>query len=491
MALSDPTKLSPMVANMAPDWQLIRDVRAGARQMRDAGTTYLPKFASELDDDEGYQRRVAVTPWSGHYEDATRSLVGKPFSKEVVLQGEVPTQITEFAENIDAAGSNLHNFAREVFEDGVHLGMHLILVDFVNVEGATSRGDERRAGARPFLRHIPADTLVQFHTAVRDGQRYLRRIRFRDDEIELNEQTGDEETVERVRQLDDVDGVVTSTVWSKRNDSWVQGDPVTLTLNVIPVVVINFGPQLASGIMSKPPMLDLAYKQVDHFQASSGLRNTLDSAGFPMLQAKGMVPAEDEEGNVIPVIVGPRSVLYSAPSTEGASALPEWGYIAPNPGIIKELRDNLKDIEAEIRLLGLQPVMPTTGLQNMAATTTAVNAARAHSAVQAWALHLKDGLENALLFMARYLGLPETTEISVHTDFAAEVLSDADERLLLEMASLGYISRQTLWDELTRRDILGPSFSSTDEENRLLSDDDGLGLGAADDVDDIAESLAT
>lgn len=76
--------------------------------------------------------------------------------------------------------------------------------------------------------------------------------------------------------------------------------------------------------------------------------------------------------------------------------------------------------------------------------------------------------------------MPETAEVYVHTDFAAEVLNDADEKLLLEALTLGKISRDTWWDEMTRRGILGPQFDKTAEAKRLEEEDD-LGMGADDD----------
>jgi hypothetical protein len=113
----------------------------------------------------------------------------------------------------------------------------------------------------------------------------------------------------------------------------------------------------------------------------------------------------------------------------------------------------------------------------MAATTSAITVARTHSAVQAWAMRTKDALELALVFMARWAKLPETAECYVHTDFSAEILADADEKLLLEALTLGRITLDTWWDEMQRRGILGPQFDKIKEASALASGGDDLGMG--------------
>mgnify|MGYP004517723193 CR=1 FL=1 len=465
---------------MLADWQLIRTLRAGARAVREAGERYLPKFEGE--ESEEYQRRVNNAPFSAHYEDATRTLAAKPFSKEVKLQGTVPPDITAWAENIDYAGHNLHGIARTLFDEAVHLGLTYIYVDHTQTGDASSLGEERRLGARPYFRVIPADDMLAIYTGIRGGQTYIRQIRFRDNETTIDGLK--EIVVERIRQVDDIEGAITATLYTKGEDGWKSSAPEEIKgakLTSIPVVPVVFGLPLYGPYSVKPPMIDLGWKQIEHYQHASRLSNIFDYAGFPMLQAEGMAPAmvADANGEMVPakIAVGPRSVLYSAPAQQGDR--PKWSFLEPDARTIKEVREHLKDLEGEMRTLGLQPQMPSVGMQNMAATTSAINSARTHSLVQAWALTLKDCLEQAFVFMAQWVGLPETTEVDVFTDFSAEVLKDADEKVLLEARTLGYISWETWADEMQRRDLLGPAFDKAAERDRL-ENDDPLGMGKGD-----------
>lgn len=486
----DPTVRSAAQSVMMADWQLIRDVRAGASAVRGKGIAYLRKWDSESDKE--YAARVQTAPYSAHYEDATRTLAAKPFSDQVKLQGQVPAEIASWAENIDYAGNDLHNVAKTLFDEALHLGVVFLYVDHTQTGDAKSLGEERRLGARPYFRIIPTDQMLAIYTGLRNGKTYIRQIRFLDNETKIDGLK--EVLVERVRQVDDIDGKLVATLYVKGKDGWATiEDQIPLKgakLEGIPVVPILFGLKLDHGPYSvKPPMVDLAHKQIEHYQHANRLDNIFDFAGFPMLQGEGMAPPttinEAGERVQVPIQVGPRAVLFAPPAQQGDK--PRWSFIEPGAQTIKEVREHLKDLESVMRTLGLQPLMPTMGIQNMAATTSAINAARTHSAVQAWAFTLKDGLEQAFVYMAQWVGLAVTTEVNVKTDFAAEVLKDADEKLLLEMVTLGYISWDTFVDEMMRRDLLGPSFDKETERQRrenMESDPLGMGTGITPDPDD-------
>lgn len=465
---------------MAADWQLVRAVRGGASAVRAGGKLYLPQFPSESEED--FRRRVANAPFSAHYEDAARALIAKPFSKEVTLQGNIPQSIREWSENIDFAGHNLHTFTETLFAEALHMGAAFIYVDYPNTEGAVNLAQERAAGGRPYFRLIPIDEMLAIYEGTRGGRTIVRQIRFRDNVLELDDLT--ETLVERIRVVDDVDGIVQDRLFIKGENGWAQSaETIVEGMTEIPLSPVIFGLDVNGRFGIKPTMLDLAYKQIEHYQHANRLNEIFDFAGFPMLQAKGMQsptqtvtgPDGNETTEMVPIRVGPRTVLFAPASQDGVR--PEWGFVEPSAQSIKEVREHLKDLEAEMRVLGLQPIMPSIGVQNMAATTSAITVARTHSAVQAWAMRTKDALELALVFMARWAKLPETAECYVHTDFSAEILADADEKLLLEALTLGRITLDTWWDEMQRRGILGPQFDKTKEASALASGGDDLGMG--------------
>jgi len=481
----DPSTPSSVYTAMIAEWQLVRDIRAGAAAIRAAGQTYLPKFEDE--DDDEYTKRLAVAPFTALYEDSTRTLVSKPFSKEVKLQGEVPQDLRDWCENIDLAGNNLHVYASNTFGEAIHMGGCYILVDMPRPNQAPANlAQERAAGLRPFFRNIHFDDMLAIYDGVRNGKTYIRQIRFRDNSLELDDL--EEKLVERIRVIDDLGEGDTpwleQRVFEKGSEGWFLNTDLSGTIGApkiteIPLVPLLFGLPVNGRFGVKPTMADLAHKQIEHYRHSNRLDNALEFTGFSPLQAKGMAPPmeKDDAGNMVAMRlrIGQKTILFAPPGQAGDR--PEWDWLKTDSAGINQLREHKKDLEAEMRMLGLQPIMPQGGIQNMAATTSSINAARTHSAVQAWALKLKDAIELAFVYAARWRNLPETAEAFVHTDFSSEVLKDADEKLLLEMVLAGLITRETFYDEMQRRDILGPQFDKTEEPDKLEAE--GLGLANA------------
>jgi hypothetical protein len=103
--------------------------------------------------------------------------------------------------------------------------------------------------------------------------------------------------------------------------------------------------------------------------------------------------------------------------------------------------------------------------------TTSIAAGKGRSAVSAWALTLKDSLENALKISLMYMGnVDYDPEVNVYTGFDNVDGTDADIQELGSARERGDISRETYWGELKRRKVLSPEFNSVEEAKRLLSE---------------------
>ncbi|EFL88300.1 DUF4055 domain-containing protein [Ahrensia sp. R2A130] len=477
MAEAKPDTPSLSTLEMLPDWQLIRDVRSGTTGMRSAGELYLPKFIDESD--AAYKVRVSQTPFTAHYEDACRAIVGKPFSKEVTLQGQQEGEVDlsadakAWAEDVDLAGNNLHVFAESAFDEAVHLGGVFILVDYPQAgETVTTVADQRATGARPFARLIPIDAMLAVHDESIGGVRRITSARWRDDEIV---QDGfDETVVPRVRHMErQEDGTVTLTVYESDGKEWSENTDLSavLTIPQVPILPFILGRSDKGRYAARPTMLDVAHAQVEHYQHGGRITSIFEMAGFPMLQGEGMdaPTADGPDGGKIPaaVPVGPRAVLFTGAAAGDAKA-GKWSYVEPTGTIVDKALDYLATIEQTIRTMALQPSMPSKGMQNMAATTSAVNASRAHSVLQSWAIRLKDALEQMFVLFEMWEGRNDSAvEVYVNTDFATEMLFDSDPQDILSAVSLGYITLETYFDEMMRRGKLGPQFDKAREIKTL------------------------
>jgi len=102
--------------------------------------------------------------------------------------------------------------------------------------------------------------------------------------------------------------------------------------------------------------------------------------------------------------------------------------------------------------------------------TTAVAAGKARSAVSAWALMLKDALENAFVITAKWMGIEYDPEVNVFTEFDNILEGDVDLTALAQARQNGDLSRETYWLELQRRKVLSPEFNAEIEIQRLLDE---------------------
>jgi hypothetical protein len=146
------------------------------------------------------------------------------------------------------------------------------------------------------------------------------------------------------------------------------------------------------------------------------------------------------------------------------------------------LQKKNNETKQDLRELGRQPLTAQSG--NLTVITTAVAAGKARSAVGAWALQLKDAIENALVITAKWLKKDDyDPEINVYTDFDNFADGGADLAELGSARRAGDLSQETYWYELRRRKVLSPEFNAEKEREKLLEEIPGDGdLENPDDV---------
>ena len=443
---------------MAPFWTMIDDILGGAPAIRKAGERYLPRFPSE--DLEAYNRRLSVAPWTPLYAAAVRQLAAKPFEREVQITTEpLPPAYDQVREDVDGAGNHLNVFAGEVFYAGINAGVDWIFVDYPRMPDGSTLADEREAGARPMWWRVPAHRLLAVYEAFTGVGTEIVHARIDETTTEINE-WGVEEVFHRVRVLNREqleNGLYDVPTWklyeqsSKERDAWSPVSEGVLTIGVIPLVPFLTGRRIDGSWRLHPPMRDLAYMQITEYQAASNLAEIQTMTAFPMLKALGV---EAPDGGWVR---GPRVVL-EAPMADGGS-YGDYAYIEPSGTAAASLREDLERIRREMREEGMQPLLPTSG--NVTATATAIAESKAHSAAQAWALRLKDALEQAFVYTAMWLDDASTEiEVNVFTDFAVDASNLDAMNIVREMQADGTISREACIAEAKRRNILMPEYDA-------------------------------
>lgn len=449
---------------MLPYWDKVDAILDGYETVKAAGTDFLPKFNDESHTD--YTKRLDLTKFTNIYRDVAEGLASKPFQNEVgIIGNEVPQEILDFAENVDAAGNNLTIFSSETFFNGINGGIDWIFVDYPNVSGerVMSLQEARRANIKPFWTHVLGRNVLEVRTTVIGSKQVIDFMRV----LEPHDDSPD-----RVRVFMLVDGVVEWELYEKVEeakkveDQAVLVDSGSLSIPIIPFVPFITGRKEGNGWSIRPPMRDAVDLQVELYQEESALKFIKTMAGYPMLAANGVKPEKDESGQAKKIAVGPMRVLYSAPDGNGNHG--QWSFIEPNANSMEFLKKSIDSTKQDLRELGRQPL---TALSSQLTTvTTSIAAGKAKSAVGAWALILKDALENAFLLTTLYMGIEYEPEVYIYTDFDNVSDSNADIDNLLTARQNGDLSQETLWAEMKRRKVLSPEFTAEDEYARILNE---------------------
>lgn len=499
-AKSQPDNTSSDYDAMLPYWRMVADIMGGTKAMRQrrAGSVnpYLPKFPNESAAD--YEYRTDNAKFTNIYRDIVETLSAKPFTKEVGLEDGSADQFKRLAEDIDGSGNHLHTFAGQVFFSGINNAVDWIMVDYVKVKPGSTLADERRMNARPYWVHVPASRVLAVYSARIGAREELVHVRVFEsgkkrsgyDEVQTNRVR----VYNREPMLDDEGSVTgyapatfevyeqqeTTSGAGGKSSSWVLVEEGPISIGIIPMVPFIAGRRVEGTWQFIPPLQDAAYLQIEHFQQETNLKIAKESTAFPMLAGNGVTPDIGDDGNPKMVPIGPKAVLYAPMSGDGEHG--EWTFIEPNAASLKFLADEVDKTEQQLRELGRQPLTAQTG--NLTVVTTAFAGDKANSVIQAWALNLKDALENAWQITARWLNVQDGPSVTVDTDFDIGLSDEKDPDTLMKMRANGDLSAQTLGEEYKRRGILSAEWDYEEEQDRLSNE---IPSDATDDEDDAAQ----
>jgi hypothetical protein len=419
---------------MCPAWEIVRAVTGGTAKMREAAGTYLPKEPAEQE--PAYRRRLNRSVFFNAFRKTVSALVGMVFQRDPVIAEDVPPEIVKQLENIDLAGTHVDVFAKELFEDAVRDGHAFILVDMEKALplGAT-KADEQAAGLRPYWVRYKANQANNWRTARINGEEHLTQITFKECSYESDGEYGEKEVTRYRVFRRTVDGMVTWELYRMEKSS--SGEDVliletegTVSLDRIPVSIV-YGHRL--GLMkSEPPLLDLAYLNIAHWQEYSDYRNILHVAQVPILMRKG---ANQDQA----------AVEISVASTVDVGENGDVAWVEIQGNSISAARLELVDLEQRMAMMGLS-ILAQRSDSNITATEVRSNQGERQSELSTMARSLKDAMEQSLEFHAQYLGLDlpgEGGSIELGVEEQALVLTPQHLQVLLSAVETNKLSLET------------------------------------------------
>ncbi len=438
---------------MSEDWVLIHDLLGGTRSMREASTGWLPQEPSESDGN--YAIRLGRSILYNGYEDTVAKLKNRPFTYPITIV-ELPADIKYLENDVDGTGKSLETFTKDVLETIIKYGVAHIFIDHTKIDAVAegeevTKADEERLGARVFLSVVSPPDLIGWQTEKIEKVAELKQIRIKETTIVADGDYGDAE-------LDSI------TVYNK--DSWEiheQQDPDKpelyvltdlgeMSLGKIPLVTIY---ATRTGFMTaKPPLMNLAWLNLKHWQSYSDQTNILRFTRFGLMFGKGFPKDVISTG----LDVGPTKAILLGTGSEAA----DLKYVEHNGKAIEAGQKDIEDIEQKMRVLGNQPMMkemPDT------ATATRADESRTISQLQSWVKSTEKGLRQALEIACEWRKIepPETMAVEIYSDFEAVVLGSGDKELLIKMEQNGNITTERLLKEQKRRGVFSPDMEPEEE----------------------------
>ena len=263
--------------------------------------------------------------------------------------------------------------------------------------------------------------------------------------------------VERIRVLEP--GVF--QVWEKvdtkkKKDEWRVVETGATGIDFIPI--LTYYSQRDGFLMSKPPLEDLAYLNIRHWQSMSDQINVLTVARFPMLAVAG---ATEQAGSVM--AIGPRQLL----ATKDPNG--RFYYVEHTGKSISAGWEEIAKLEEDMEAYGATFLKKDPG--NETATGRALDSAESVTPLQDMVHRFIDSVNNALRIHATWLKLPEGGTVTILNDFGPEDADKFGVDLLKSLRQDKDISRKAVIKEAKRLGIITDEYDADEDFKQLVLED--------------------
>lgn len=430
---------------------MISALLGGTAAMRLAGKTYLPRWPNE--EDGFYQNRLSTATLFPAFSRTVEVLSGKPFSRPVTWDEKiVPARIRDMFPDVDLQGTNLHSFLADICEEAMAYGLCGILVEHPPTKTGLTVAQERQQGLRPYLVKVAATSLLDYDSERVNGQETFTLLRFLE---VVSERDPDNEfivkDIEQVRVLNpgrwriyrEKLNPVTSTL------EWQLHEEGTTSLQKITFVPV-YGDK--RGFMNgRPPLAELAWLNVEHWQSRSDQQTILHVARVPVLFGKKLGDA--------PISVGAASAIMSEEDDA------DLRYVEHTGKAIEAGRTDILDLEEKMRQIGAELLVIKPGHRTVVQTLADNEAGT--SALQRMVCDLTDAARLALQYLAEWTGESDGGHVTIFSDFGATTLAEASADFLVGMHKERALSDETLFNEIQRRGLISSELRWADEQERI------------------------
>ena len=448
------------VLDMIKGWEIMKAVTEGTEYLRDNSEAFLPLEPRE--DFDAYKARVNRSVFSPFTQRLIRAATGLVLRKPITLIGD-PYWTEMFKMDVDGCKSDLDEYARRLLMCSLTYGQSHILVDYPAPSGAVSLAEERQQNRRPYWIEIDPTNIYGWRLDRESNYGNLIQVRIAEKAVlpdgEFGESIYDQmrviepgryrvfrkkETVQDLYEENDgaYSGDMSSPAGAKDYELSESGE---FSLGEIPLVTVYSGK--IDNMTSKPPLLDIAYLNLAHYQRQADLIHSLHVASQPMLVMEGY----DDQTKDLAI-----SVNYAMATQPGNKVY----YVEPASSAFDAQSAEIKELQMQMATLGISTLSQQKFVAE-SADARRLDRVDTNSMLSMVSMELEQKLQKAFNLSAQYVGL-EPPEVKISRDFDIERLIGQDITALTSLFDQQVIDREEFRQILVQGEVL-PENNETSE----------------------------
>ena len=459
--IDSPFTRTRAVLDMMKGWEIMKAVTEGTEYLRENSEAFLPLEPRE--DYDAYLARVNRSVFSPFTQRLIRAATGLVLRKPITLTGD-PYWTEMFKMDVDGCKSDLDEYARRVLMCSLTYGQSHILVDYPAPSGALSLAEERQQNRRPYWIEVDPTNLYGWRLDRESNYGNLIQARIAEKAVlpdgQFGEKVFDQIRViepgryrvfrkkEQIEEMYDVsDNSVTGNFeMGSADKDYQQVESGNFSLGEIPLVTVYSGK--TENLVSKPPLLDIAYLNLAHFQRQADLIHSLHVASQPMLVMEGY----DDQTKDLAI-----SVNYAMATQPGNKVY----YVEPASSAYDAQSAEIKELQMQMATLGISTLSQQKFVAE-SADARRLDRVDTNSMLAMVSMELEQKLQKAFNLSAEYVGI-EPPEVKISRDFDIERLIGQDITALTSLFDQQVIDREEFRDILVQGEVL-PSASEANPE---------------------------
>ena len=449
------------VLDMMKGWEIMKAVTEGTEYLRENSEAFLPLEPRE--DYTAYMARVNRAVFSPFTQRLIRAATGLVLRKPITLTGD-PYWTEMFKMDVDGCGSDLDEYARRILMCSLTYGQSHILVDYPAPSGAVSLAEERAQDRRPYWIEVDPNNLYGWRLDRESNYGNLVQVRLAEKAVLPDGDFG-EKVFEQIRVIepgkyrvfrktDQIDEMydLADNSYAGEFDAQTTGEEYKevesgeFSLGEIPLVTIYSGK--TENLVSKPPLLDIAYLNLAHFQRQADLIHSLHVASQPMLVMEGY----DDQTKDVAI-----SVNYAMATQPGNKVY----YVEPASSAFDAQSAEIKELQMQMATLGISTLSQQKFVAE-SADARRLDRVDTNSMLAMVSMELEQKLQKAFNFSAQYVGI-KPPEVKISRDFDIERLIGQDITALTSLFDQQVINREEFRDILIQGEVL-PSANEVKSE---------------------------